>query len=44
MPVGQPIHRRVRHTAYGAFVRGLRIAVPEDALCVFDGTAQAAAE
>ena len=40
---GQHTNCCVRHTAYGAFVRGLRIAVPEDAVCVPEGGDQAAA-
>lgn len=40
---GQHTNCCVRHTAYGAFVRGLQIAVPEDAVCVPEGGDQAAA-
>ena len=40
---GQHTNCCVRHTAYGAFVRGLRIIVPEDATCVPEGADQAEA-
>lgn len=34
---GQHTHCCVRHSAYGAFTRGLGIKVPSDAVCVFPG-------
>ncbi len=34
---GQHTHCCVRHSAYGAFVRGFRTVVPQDAVCVFEG-------
>lgn len=34
---GQHTHICVRHTAYGAFVRGYAITVPSDAVCAFEG-------
>jgi nicotinamidase-related amidase len=34
---GQHTHICVRHSAYGALIRGYRIAVPRDAVCAFDG-------
>lgn len=34
---GQHTHICVRHTAYGALVRGYRITVPSDAVCAFEG-------
>lgn len=34
---GQHTHICIRHTAYGALIRGYRIAVPRDAVCAFDG-------
>ncbi len=40
---GQHTHCCVRHTAYGAFVRGYGIRVPSDAVCVFPGVDQVAA-
>ena len=40
---GQHTHCCVRHSAYGAFIRGLRISVPSDAVCVFPGVDQDAA-
>ncbi|WP_445496911.1 cysteine hydrolase family protein [Photorhabdus sp. SF281] len=40
---GQHTHCCVRHTAYGAFIRGYRIKVPSDAVCVFPGVDQQAA-
>ncbi|CAQ82885.1 MULTISPECIES: cysteine hydrolase family protein [Photorhabdus] len=40
---GQHTHCCVRHTAYGAFVRGYRIKVLSDAVCVFPGVDQQAA-
>lgn len=40
---GQHTHCCVRHTAYGAFTRGLGITVVSDATCVFPGVDQEAA-
>jgi nicotinamidase-related amidase len=40
---GQHTHCCVRHTAYGAFTRDYKIAVPADAVCVFPGVDQDAA-
>ena len=34
---GQHTHCCVRHSSYGAFIRGYGIEVPADAVCVFDG-------
>jgi nicotinamidase-related amidase len=34
---GQHTHICVRHTSYGALIRGYRIAVPRDAVCAFEG-------
>lgn len=34
---GQHTHICVRHTAYGALVRGYAITVPRDAVCAFEG-------
>jgi nicotinamidase-related amidase len=34
---GQHTHICVRHTAYGALIRGYRITVPRDAVCAFEG-------
>lgn len=35
--VGQHTHICVRHTAYGALIRGYRIVVARDAVCAFEG-------
>eukprot|EP01132_Coremiostelium_polycephalum_P004060 gene4060-5083_t len=35
--VGQHTHCCVRHTAYGGFIRSLKITVPRDCVCVFPG-------
>jgi len=40
---GQHTHICVRHTAYGALIRGYQIAVPRDAVCAFEGVDEAAA-
>ncbi|NAZ37967.1 cysteine hydrolase family protein [Rubellimicrobium sp. CFH 75288] len=40
---GQHTHCCVRHTCYGAMLRGLRAHVPTDAVCVFEGVDQEAA-
>lgn len=37
---GQHTHCCVRHTAYGAFIRGYGIRIPSDAVCVFPGVDQ----
>ncbi|PQQ29811.1 cysteine hydrolase [Photorhabdus luminescens] len=37
---GQHTHCCVRHTAYGAFIRGYRIKILSDAVCVFPGVDQ----
>ena len=34
---GQHTHICIRHTAYGALIRGYRISVPRDAVCAFEG-------
>ena len=34
---GQHTHICVRHTSYGALIRGYAITVPRDAVCAFDG-------
>jgi nicotinamidase-related amidase len=34
---GQHTHICVRHSAYGAFIRGYTITVPRDAVCAFEG-------
>jgi nicotinamidase-related amidase len=34
---GQHTHICIRHTAYGALIRGYRITVPRDAVCAFEG-------
>jgi nicotinamidase-related amidase len=35
--VGQHTHICVRHTSYGALIRGYAITVPRDGVCAFDG-------
>ncbi len=43
--VGQHTHICVRHSAYGALIRGYRVTVPRDGVCCFDGVdAEAALE
>lgn len=37
---GQHTHICVRHTAYGALIRGYAIAIPRDAVCAFEGVAE----
>ena len=37
---GQHTHCCVRHSSYGAFIRGYRIAIPADAVCAFEGVNQ----
>jgi nicotinamidase-related amidase len=34
---GQHTHICIRHSAYGALIRGYRITVPRDAVCAFEG-------
>jgi nicotinamidase-related amidase len=34
---GQHTHICIRHTAYGALIRGYRITVPRDVVCAFEG-------
>jgi nicotinamidase-related amidase len=34
---GQHTHICVRHSSYGALIRGYRITVPQDAVCAFEG-------
>ena len=34
---GQHTHICVRHSSYGALIRGYRVTVPRDAVCAFDG-------
>ena len=34
---GQHTHICVRHSAYGALIRGYRVTVPRDAVCTFEG-------
>jgi nicotinamidase-related amidase len=38
--VGQHTHICVRHTSYGALIRGYEIAVPRDAVCAFEGVSE----
>jgi len=40
---GQHTHICVRHSAYGALLRGYRITVPRDAVCAFEGVDEQAA-
>lgn len=37
---GQHTHICVRHTAYGAMIRGYDVVVPRDAVCTFDGVSE----
>ena len=37
---GQHTHICVRHSSYGAFVRGYRVTVARDAVCTFAGVDQ----
>lgn len=37
---GQHTHICVRHSAYGALIRGYRITVPRDAVCAFEGVGE----
>lgn len=41
--VGQHTHCCVRHSSYGAFIRGYGIEIPTDGVCVFDGVDNEAA-
>lgn len=34
---GQHTHICIRHSAYGALIRGYRVTVPRDAVCAFEG-------
>ena len=34
---GQHTHICVRHSSYGALIRGYRVTIPRDAVCAFDG-------
>ena len=34
---GQHTHICVRHSSYGALIRGYEIAIPRDAVCAFEG-------
>jgi nicotinamidase-related amidase len=40
---GQHTHICVRHSSYGALIRGYRVTVPRDCVCAFDGVDQDAA-
>jgi nicotinamidase-related amidase len=40
---GQHTHICVRHTSYGALIRGYDIVVPRDAVCGFEGVDEQAA-
>jgi nicotinamidase-related amidase len=40
---GQHTHICVRHTSYGALIRGYEIVVPRDAVCAFAGVDEEAA-
>jgi nicotinamidase-related amidase len=37
---GQHTHICVRHSSYGALIRGYKITVPRDAVCAFEGVAE----
>ncbi len=37
---GQHTHICVRHSSYGALIRGYRITVPRDAVCTFEGVSE----
>ena len=43
MLAGQHTHICVRHSAYGALIRGYQITVPSDAVCAFEGVDEEAA-
>ena len=40
---GQHTHICVRHSAYGALIRGYRVTIPRDCVCAFDGVDEDAA-
>jgi nicotinamidase-related amidase len=40
---GQHTHICVRHSSYGALIRGYRVTVPRDGVCAFDGVDEEAA-
>jgi nicotinamidase-related amidase len=40
---GQHTHICVRHSSYGALIRGYRVTIPRDCVCAFDGVDQEAA-
>ncbi len=40
---GQHTHICVRHSSYGALIRGYQITIPRDAVCAFEGVDEAAA-
>jgi nicotinamidase-related amidase len=40
---GQHTHICVRHSAYGALIRGYRVTIPPDAVCAFEGVDRDAA-
>jgi nicotinamidase-related amidase len=37
---GQHTHICVRHSSYGALIRGYEITVPKDAVCAFEGVSE----
>ena len=37
---GQHTHICVRHSSYGALIRGYEITIPEDAVCAFEGVSE----
>jgi nicotinamidase-related amidase len=40
---GQHTHICVRHSSYGALIRGYRVTIPRDCVCAFDGVDEEAA-
>jgi nicotinamidase-related amidase len=40
---GQHTHICVRHSSYGALIRGYRVTIPRDGVCAFDGVDEEAA-
>jgi len=40
---GQHTHICVRHSSYGALIRGYRVTIPRDAVCAFEGVDEEAA-
>lgn len=40
---GQHTHICVRHSSYGALIRGFRVTIPSDGVCAFEGVDEAAA-